>query len=79
MATSIPKTAGVTRFDIGEINAALAAAFPATESPDQSATRHRWAACPSPLGELVSAIRAISRAGRNCGGCSMPPAWTSRC
>ena len=51
-----PGAIGVTRFDIGKINAALAAAFPATASPG---TGHGAPAggLPEPLGELVSAVR----------------------
>jgi hypothetical protein len=56
-----PEDNEMTRFDIGEINAALAAAFPATSS---SATSHNEASVsglPALLGELVSAIRDTAR------------------
>jgi hypothetical protein len=54
-----PGAIGTTRFDIGEINAALAAAFPATASAGvgEAASAGGF---PEPLGELVSAIRASS-------------------
>ena len=54
-----PGAIGTTRFDIGEINAALAAAFPATASAGvgEAASADGY---PGPLGELVSAIRASS-------------------
>jgi hypothetical protein len=53
-----PGAIGTTCFDIGRINAALAAAFPATGSP--GAGRGGAASggnLPEPLGELVSAVR----------------------
>lgn len=56
-----PEDSEMTRFDIGEINAALAAAFPATKS---RVTRHNEelvSGLPRPLGELVSAIRDTAR------------------
>jgi hypothetical protein len=53
-----PEAIATTPFDIAEINAALAAALPATSSPG---ARHGEAASagglPGPLGELVSAVR----------------------
>jgi hypothetical protein len=53
-----PGAIGTARFDMGQINAALAAAFPATPSPGAG---HGGAApaggLPGPLGELVSAVR----------------------
>jgi hypothetical protein len=53
-----PGAIGTTRFDIGEINAALATAFPATASPG---VRHGAAgSLPGPLGELVSVVRDSS-------------------
>jgi hypothetical protein len=59
-----PEAIETTRFDIGEINAALTA-FPGTTSP---AARHDAAASaggpgelPGPLGELVSAVRDSAR------------------
>jgi len=54
-----PGAIGTTRFDIGEINAALAAAFPATVSTGRGAPASADS-LPGPLGELVSAIRDSS-------------------
>ena len=49
-----PGAIGTTRFDIGEINAALAAAFPATASAEVGEAAS-VGGLPEPLGELVSA------------------------
>jgi hypothetical protein len=75
-----PGAIETTRFDIDQINAALAAAFPATGAPVDGTASAGGAAgpLPEPLGELVAAIRVPSYAG-NCGACSRPPTWTSRC
>jgi pRiA4b ORF-3-like protein len=52
-----PGAIGRTRFDIGKINAALAAAFPATASSGPGPGGAAAGALPEPLGELVSAVR----------------------
>jgi len=54
-----PGAIGTTRFDIGEINAALVAEFPATLSAERGAPASADS-LPGPLGELVSAIRDSS-------------------
>ncbi len=53
-----PGDIGTTRFDIEQINVALAAAFPATTSPGAGQGGATSASgLPGPLGELVSAVR----------------------
>ncbi len=52
-----PGAIGTTRFDIGKINAALAAAFPATALPRAGHGGVAAGGLPEPLGELVSAVR----------------------
>ena len=53
-----PEAIGTTHFDIGRVNAALAAAFPATASPGAGqGGAASTGGLPEPLGEIVSAVR----------------------